>query len=685
MRSRQPSSTINTGIKLRHILVAVLIRTFLTGCVLALPLTGLTDHGGNPAINHPGDHTGDHTEDKVLEVITVSATPITINEAGSSVSVITREDILSRNATTLQALLREIPGLAVSQSGSGGGVTHVRIRGAEANQVSVLIDGIEANDLSQDSAFDFSTMLTTDIQRIEVVRGPQSALWGSDAMAGVVHIITQSGETSPGTDVGITAGGGSFGTIEGTLFADHRTARTRTRLGIGSMHTDGTNIARSGNEDDGYRNNTINLTGRYQLARSSQVSNQASNQASNQESTLSFSLRHSRVHYDYDGIAGGIPVDRNNRTRSEFLYAGVSLEQNINDWTSHHLRLARSDTDNQHREVNDTNVVERSSAGTRDSIHYQWNTAWTAHQISVLAEHETETFRQRGEATSFGDPNQNRYTNTRSLALEYRYNGDQINFSASARRDNNSDFGNGDSWRLTGNWQAGKDATILFASIGESLKNPTFTERFGFFTNFIGNPGLIPEESLGWELGIKQSWPLARLNMNLTWFDADLTNEINGSVTTAGGDYTATNSNGESNREGLELIMAWTPTDRLKLSASYTWLDATEQDQTGRNITEIRRPEHSGAMGATFTRGRGSVHLAVSHTGTQEDDFFGTYPGRRVKLAPFTLVHLSGRYQLTPDITLTGKLENITDEHYEQVFGYVSPGFGAYLGIGLRW
>ena len=125
--------------------------------------------------------------DAEIETITVSATPIALDDAGSSVTVITREEIERRN-TSIQSLLRSVPGFAVSQQGSVGTVTQIRVRGAEANQVLVMINGIEANDLAQGSEFDFSQITTNDIERIEIVRGPQSALWGSDALAGVVII-----------------------------------------------------------------------------------------------------------------------------------------------------------------------------------------------------------------------------------------------------------------------------------------------------------------------------------------------------------------------------------------------------------------------------------------------------------------------------------------------------------------
>ncbi len=304
----------------------------------------------------------------------------------------------------------------------------------------------------------------------------------------------------------------------------------------------------------------------------------------------------------------------------------------------------------------------------------------------MLAEHETEAFRQRGDASPLGDPNQNREVKTTSLALEYRYDGARVNLSASVRRDDNADFEDADSWRLTGNWPLG--ASILFASVGESVKNPTFTERFGYFTNFLGNPNLEPETSLGWEAGVKHAWLEGQLSAGLTWFHADLDQEINGFVYDSDQDaFTAENSAGESTRKGVELEAAWSPIESLELAASYTWLDATQEDTTGQDVTEVRRPEHSGAFTATWRRHKAAIHLAISHTGTQEDDFFPppNYQQQRVELGSFTLTSLSGHYNLTPKLTLTGRLENIGDTDYEQVYGYRSAGASGYVGVRVTW
>ncbi len=610
----------------------------LAGLGLCLALMNLTTHADD------------------LEVITVSATPVSLSEAGSSVSIITADDILLKNAASLQELLREVPGFAVSQTGGHGAVTQVRVRGAEGNQLLVLIDGIEANDIAQGGGFDFSSLLTTGIERIEIVRGPQSALWGSDAMAGVVHIITRPAASpstrSPATDPGIksatgdstkTATGvaetGSFGTVRGSFSASHQAAGRRTRLSVESMATDGTNISRTGTEADGFKNTTASLAGDYQLA---------------DALGLSFTARHTDTTTAIDATgAAGLPVDADIETNSTRQYLGGNITYNGSDTITHRLSLARASSDNRDQ---GQDASTNRTRGAKNTARYQLNLASAAQRLSVLAEHETEAFRQRGDASPLGDPNQNREVKTTSLALEYRYDGARVNLSASVRRDDNSDFKDADSWRLTGNWPLG--ASILFASVGESVKNPTFTERFGYFTNFLGNPNLAPETSFGWEAGVKHAWLEGRLSTGLTWFNADLDKEINGFVYVPElGEFTAENSTGESTRRGLELEAAWSPIESLELAASYTWLDATQEDATGQDVTEVRRPEHSGAFTATYQGHKAAIHLAISHAGTQEDDFFPPdLPQQRVVLDSFTLASLSGQYPLTPRLTLTGRL-----------------------------
>ena len=595
-----------------------------------------------------------------IESVTVSATPIRIDDVGSSVHVLGREEILGRG---LASVLREVPGLAVSQQGSEGAIAQVRVRGAEANQVLVLINGVEANDPAQGSEFDFSQVATLDIERIEIVRGPQSALWGSDAMAGVIHIITrQDGDT---TGVTVNAEAGSFDTQRAFVSAQHAGNRHQVKFTADYLESNGTNIARDGDEDDGLDNLTLGLSGRLDLG---------------DTVTASYTLRHTDRSTDFDGtdfFTTGLPTDADYRTESMLFYGGVTVSHDISGALSHSISLGRTDTENVTFAGNPAGDV---SNGERDAIRYQFNVIGTAHRLSVLLEDESETWEQRGVASFFGDPNQDRETGTRSVAGEYRFDVDNLHLSASARRDNNDDFDDATSWRLTANTALA--GTTLFASIGESVKNPTFVERFGFFTNFIGNPNLAPEESLQWEVGARRAFLDDALTASFTWFDATLENEINGfSFDAATGGFTSVNVAGESERSGAEVSLGYAASDALSFAMSYSYLDATQPNAAGDLVDEVRRPRHSGSVSVRRTWDAASLSLAVQHSGEQEDDYFPPFPPfqERVVLDSYTLVSLAGEVRLRDGVHLTGRIENALDETYEQVFGYRSPGAATYL------
>jgi vitamin B12 transporter len=604
-----------------------------------------------------------------IENITVSATPVNLNEAGSAITIISREDILRSGASDLVPLLRTVPGFAVSQQGSMGSVAQVRVRGSEANQLLVLIDGIEANDLSQGGEFDFSQVSTQDIERIEIVRGPQSALWGADAMAGVVHIITRPGEARPG--VGLTLEAGSFGTSRAAGSWHHASSPLQLQLSVDYLDTDGTNISRTGNEDDGLEKLTLSLSGRYLVS---------------DTLNLGFTLRQSEKTTEFDAVdffVTGLPADADYETRSDYLYASIDLQHDINDLVDQSIRFSSTDTDNRTRTDAPGEDIAR---GTKNAARYQLNFTGDVHVLSLLTNYEKDRFEQRGTASFFGDPNQNQSATTRSIAAEYRFSGDLLNLSFSARHENNSEFENSDAWRVTANRQVGDFQ--IYASIGESVKNPTFTERYGFFTNFIGNPALEPEKSLQWEIGSRASLLGNRLDLGFTYYQAELEDEINGfAFDPASGGFTSINIAGESERSGAELDLSYHVMDRLRLQASYSYTDSTQEDFAGQDQKEVRRPRHQGSLGFSYTWPKAGLNIAASYTGQQQDDFFPPFPPyqERVELDAFTLVSISGYYAISSHVTLTARMENVTDEDYEQVFGFVSPGFAAYGGVRLTW
>lgn len=613
-------------------------------------------------------------------VVTASRIPVPASTAGSSVSVIDRQQIEAQQSVFAVDLLQDVPGVAVSRSGSTGSQTQVRIRGSEANQVLVLVDGIRANDPAGNDEFGFQDLTTWDVDRIEVVRGPQSALWGSDALAGVINVITRR----PGEDfsVGGFAEYGSFDTTSVGIRLGGEVSATRIGLSLSGVDTGGTNSSLTGPEEDGYDNSTATLT-------------LAGSPAPNLE--LSAIARYTDARKEFDGtdfIGTGLPTDTADLARTAFGYysAGGTLNLRGGRWV-HDLRatLATSDIDN----ANEFGANGSTAAETYGA-HYQ--TTWHLAQpgdssmdaITLAADYQQQDFSQRGLASPFGDPNQDQDMQIASVVGEYLVTPfRQTSMSFSVRYDDNSDYDNIFTYRATGAWTAEAWGTRLHASYGTGQKAPTFIERFGFFPDqFLGNPDLEPEESEGWEVGIEQPLADRRLNLGLTYFDEDLTNEINGFVfDLANGAFTAENSPGKSQRRGVEVVATARPLDNFSLSASYTYLDATQPDPvTGGETTEIRRPENSASLNANLLllSQRLNLNLNLSYVGSRDDLFFDPqdfFASRVVNLDAYTLGRLAASYQLTSELQLYGRVDNLFDEDYEDVYGYATPGRGVYGGL----
>jgi len=203
--------------------------------------------------------TGATPDDQII--VTGSRAPISAGDIGSAVTILTREDIESRQARYVSDLLRAVPGFAVSHTGVLGSQTQVRVRGSEANHVLVLIDGVRANDPATGDEFRWEYLATANVERVEIVRGPQSALWGSDAIGGVVHIITRSGD-APGINGYLE--GGSRNTLNGALNGGFGGDNWSVGLGLEQLTTDGSNISRTGDEKDNSDITTGSVNARFQ-------------------------------------------------------------------------------------------------------------------------------------------------------------------------------------------------------------------------------------------------------------------------------------------------------------------------------------------------------------------------------------------------------------------------------------
>jgi len=623
-------------------------------------------------------------------VVTASRIPVPLSASGSSVSVIDREQIEARQSVFAADLLQDVPGVAVSRSGSIGSQAQVRIRGAEANQVLVLIDGIRANDPAGNDEFGFQDLTTWDVERIEVVRGPQSALWGSDALAGVINVITR--EPTEEFSAGGFAEGGAFDTYSIGGRVAGKVLGTRTGLSLSTVNSNGSNSSRSGDEDDGYENTTGSLT----------LAGRPADHV-----TLDFVGRYTSTTKEFDtsDFSTGLPADSADESDVDLGYfrTGGTLKLLDDRWTQS-LRAAWTTTDTN----NSNDFGDNGSTGAdKYGIYYQTSWQFTpgnsdspGDSATVALLHEKQDFRQRGDVIVLDpddpsqnlDPNQDQDQRTTAAVLEVIVSPlRQTSISLSARYDDNSDYDDVATYRATTAWTTERTRTRLHASYGTGQKAPTFVERFGFFPDqFVGNPDLVPETSTGWEAGIEQPLFDSRISLGATYFHEDLQDEINGfAFDPVTGGFTAENLDGESKRRGVEVTARARVSAGLRVSGSYTYLDATEPDSfTGDSTREIRRPRHVASLNGDwqFFDSRADVNLNLTYVGDRTDVFFGppTFD-ETVDLDSYYLASVAVSYRATEQVRVYARVENLLDDNYEDVYGYSTPGRGAYAGIGLSF
>jgi len=603
-----------------------------------------------------------------IEEVLVSASlmPITASRSANAVTVIDRAQLRNRATVSLSNILRDVPGFSVSQVGVLGSQTQIRVRGAEANHLLVTIDGVEANDPSQGDEFSWGTLTASDIERIEIIRGPQSSLRGSDAVAGVVNIITRTAEKS---SVGLFLESGSWATHHSGFNIGHKQGDFDIRFGLSHIESAGDNIARTGDENDGYRNTTYNIRSGLKLS---------------DQMDISFAARESdgMNQFDADNDFDGLIEDQDRVSEFENSTMRFQGDYSSKDGTwQHKVLISQSKSDN-------TAFADKAkgnvTASTKDQIQYIGSFTWDqgAQNIAALVEREEEDWMQRGEITwGVYDPNQDRERDTDSVAVEYRTDiNDHLTLAASARHDDNSEFDSAKTYRAEAIYQL-TEAIRLRSAVGTAVKNPTFTERFGFYTNFIGNPNLIPEESTSWELGADQLIMGGALTLSLTIFEAELENEIDGFVyDPATFAYTSNNINGTSERKGAELSAVGNISESMSLSAAYTYTDSTGDDA----VREVRRPRHIASLNLGWQAAHNlRLNTNIQFTGEQTDVYFPPFPepSQVVALSNHTLVNINLNYSATEKFEMYLKLENALNENYEEVFGYQTLGFGATLGL----
>ena len=629
--------------------------------------------------------SADSYSDQIREEIIVTATrlPLPVKSVGSAVTVITAQDIAERKAILVSDLLREVPGMAVSRAGQVGAITQARMRGAEGNHTLVMIDGIEANNPALGFEFNFADMLTYDLERIEVLRGPQSALYGSEAIGGVISFVT-AGEGEKGFNAEAEVQGGSYESLQGG--ASISATGDKAYASFSAMHyaTDGISSSAIQPERDGYETTTVHTKLGYTL--SDHVSVKAVLRHADNENdidTQDFSFPSTPTQ--------GLVIDANDRTESSQLYGLLQLDVNVfSDSWLNTFRYSYVDTESE-AFVDDT--FDNGNDGRRRKVEYQTSYLFGSglsgsgklhHALTLGAQFEELEFSNRfpafAGATYRADDDQT------SVIGEYTLSSDGgWALSASVRQDNNDRFDDASTFRLAGSYLIASLGSRLHASLGEGITNPSFFELFGFSpSSFIGNPQLQPEKSFSWEVGVEQALFDGRAIIDVTYFDTNLEDEIATVFDFSTFLSTAENLRGESERKGVEVGGKYQINDVWHTNISYTYLDATEPDDD----VEVRRPEHSASFNLNheFWAGRGNANLGLIYNGQQHDsEFIFATPTDHVELDAYTLLNLAGSFEVSESLEVFARFENLLDEDYVEVFGFRSPGRAGYVGVRAKF
>ncbi|HTT99600.1 MAG TPA: TonB-dependent receptor [Rhizomicrobium sp.] len=616
------------------------------------------------ALTAPAFADDDATPETV--VVTATRTPQPIEKTGSSISVITAADLKVQQTDVLTDILAETPGLTVNRNGGVGQPTSISLRGAETGQTVVLIDGVRINDPSAtDEGAILSDVLTNNIDRVEILRGPQSTLYGSDAMGGVVNILSKRGGDTPfgGT---ASAEGGSFDTFHLNAAANGTTDNVEYGAALNWFDTGGISAAdsRNGNtEADGYENFGATFNTRTHLS---------------QDWSIDLRGYYTHGHDDFDDNFPPpnfqIADSAANNTNELFAgYAGVNATFGM--LQNRLAFIATEGTRDYFDSASDTVHKNYDYEGSASRLEYQGIVDINnANQLTFGAETEERSFRNDnfGINALFSPPVQLGHDRISSGYAQMQTTlFDQLTLTGGVRYDDDEEFGGHTSLKLAGAWNIPGWDTTLRANYGDGFKAPSLYELYSQYANPFH--ALKPETAKGWEAGVDKSLLDGRLLGSLTYFERHTHNQID-FVDTFTPPYGYYENLDRTRATGTEAEITAKLTDALTVSADYTNL-------TAKNLitgTELARRPHNSASGTITWLPMPKLTLGTSviFVGDRFDD-----GGNFVPLQSNTTVNVFGSYAFTDKLELFGRVENLFNEKSEDVAGYGRMGLAAYGGI----
>ncbi len=608
-------------------------------------------------------------------IVTASRGETPLSQVGQSVAVITAEDIETRQTAAVVDLLRTAPGVTVSRNGGLGGTASVNIRGADSDQTVALIDGVKLNDPSSPgSGFNFGDLLTGNIERIEIVRGSQSVLWGSQAIGGVVNVITRAPTDNLIFNANAEYGWRDTGQVVGNVSG--KFGPVSASVGAGYLRSDSFsayNEARGASERDGYENYGANA--KFNIALSEDISVDLRGWYSN-----------GKV-----GIDGFAPPtfafgDTNETAQTEELvgYAGLNVAL-FDGRLRNRFAYAYTDTARENLDLSGASPFQTFDAkGTNERLEYQGNFDITdGYALTFGAESEKSAFR----TSSFGGPLARADARIDSFYGQLSTSPlGGLTLTAGIRRDDHNTFGGKTTLAANGVYSPNDGATTIRASYGEGFKTPSLFQLFSDF----GNTALNPESSKGWDAGITQKLLDGTIEVGATWFHRNTSNQIvfvgcGAQVGICTDRPFGTYDNvARARAQGLEFGLKLKPVEAFTVQANYSYISSEDK------ITDfqlIRRPKHSVNASLDYDWSFGlKTGISVTHTGKSFDtDFDANFNAIRAVLESYVLVDLRASFPITKGVSLYGRIENLFDEQYETILRYGTPGRAAYAGVRLSY
>ncbi len=575
-----------------------------------------------------------------IENITIRSTriPAGAKDIGSSLYIISEDQIKARGFKDAIDAISSAPGVTSKQNGSFGGVGTIRIRGASSSQTLVLVDGVPVNDSSSPAGgYNFEYLNTSNIQSIEVLKGSQSTLWGSDAIGGVINIYTKQPES---TSFGASAEIGSFGLKRGSADINFARSNSRFRVSTSKTSVDGLSKAdeKDGNsEDDGFESESYSMSVSIDL-----------------DSLIlkgSLSYMESQVEYDSYGFATGVQDGDERSNTDEFIGSISAFFDLFDDKLQNSIFISQSDIN---RDYYSNGSFSFGAEGKRELIRYQGNIEVNEFNKIAFGLESEESKVDVDESTIDGS----------FLLYEFRPNS-KITISTGIRNDDHEGFGSKTTRRISGTFKP-SDNLIIRSSWGEGFKVPTIFQSTYFCCGATSaNSSIRPETSTSYDFGFELFFNEMNSNFSITYFDQDINDQINFSFGVGGYENID-----KVNSEGFEIALDYQISKLMSLYLNYSYIDSV--DGNGSSLFYVAKD--SGEAGLIYEPNNSFSGSIIARYNGSESSSYG-------KIDSWIRFDVNGSYKLSGTNELYFRIENLLDEEYQQIFGYGTPERSGFIGL----